>query len=49
MVVAADAADVEAATVDATAASSGLCAPLSLGTSSTVSEPSSFMRVIFDG
>jgi len=43
------AADAEAATVEATAASSGLCAPLSLGTSSTVSEPSSFMRVSFDG
>jgi hypothetical protein len=49
LVVAADAVDVEAATVEATAASSGLCAPLSLGTSSTVSEPSSFIRVIFDG
>jgi hypothetical protein len=46
---AADAVGVVAATVEATAASNGLCAPLSLGTSSTVSEPSSFMRVIFDG
>ena len=49
LVAAADRLDVAAATVEATAASNGLCAPLSPAFSSTVSDPSSFRRVIVEG
>src|ERR1700732_3050483 len=47
--VAAAAVEVAAATVEATAASSLFCKPVSPGVSSTVSEPSSFKRVIVSG